>query len=411
MMDQNFIWTAREAYISANAGTLSWMLDRPRLHGKFLNTKQNSLTMRDYKATDGWRAPEVLYGWIQGRGLEALIMHARFFDRTSPALAERLREAAEVLYQALADLYLHYGHAYFSYDRDLRPVYPGPSGEILAQHVGGSLATYSDIFVVKGLIAASIQFEPARTRHYLDRLGDIIRAVEEGRFITDERQALHQTALVHQGDEYGPRMILIGAAAMLVELGLSEEATFAERFIEHVLRRHVDDGSGGGLLGSTRDIPGGDRCNPGHAIEFVGFALETLQPDADPALIERLEQVLLTSFMLGFDPPGIRLSISLSGAQQPSDYRPWWSLPEAIRAAARGYERTRNVRCLEVWKTAHNAFFRHYWRTDPPIAFQTLTSGGPVDFVPATPDLDPGYHTGLSFLSAIRAIDNLGGGR
>ena len=30
-----------------------------------------------------------------------------------------------------------------------------------------------------------------------------------------------------------------------------------------------------------------------------------------------------------------------------------------------------------------------------------MTADGPADFVPATPDLDPGYHTGLSLLAAI----------
>jgi len=39
----------------------------------------------------------------------------------------------------------------------------------------------------------------------------------------------------------------------------------------------------------------------------------------------------------------------------------------------------------------------------PPVAYQTMTKEGPIDWVPATPDLDPGYHTGLSLLAAIEA--------
>jgi len=36
-----------------------------------------------------------------------------------------------------------------------------------------------------------------------------------------------------------------------------------------------------------------------------------------------------------------------------------------------------------------------------------MTRDGPVDFIPATPDLDPGYHTGLSLLAAITVADAL----
>ena len=37
-----------------------------------------------------------------------------------------------------------------------------------------------------------------------------------------------------------------------------------------------------------------------------------------------------------------------------------------------------------------------------------MTVDGPIDHVPATPDLDPGYHTGLSLLAAIEVADALG---
>ena len=405
-MDRAFLASAREAYVRANEGTLSWMLDRPRLHGAFLNTKQNSLTLRDYNESDGWRSPGVLYGWIQGRGLEALVAHAQFFEHERPALAERLNEAARVLYRALADLYGRFGRAYFSYDPELRPVYPGPDGAALPQLAGEGLATYSDIFALKGLVAASTRFEPAAAGPYLARLAEVVGAIEAGRFVLDERQPLRPEALAHQAEEYGPRMIMLGAASLLRELGFPDEATFAMRFVQHVLDRHVEDGSGRLPAGATRDVSGGDYCNPGHAIEFAGFALD-LVPQGEAALVNRLEQVLLASFELGFDPPGIRLGISLSGRAAPSPFRPWWSLPEAVRAAARAFALTGNQASLEVWRAAHRSFFEVYWRSDPPIAYQTLTDQGPVDYVPATPDLDPGYHTGLSFLGAIRAIDQI----
>jgi hypothetical protein len=400
-----FLAEARAAYVDANARSLAWMLARPALHGAFLNTKQNSLTLENYTDRDGWRTPRVLYGWIQGRGLEALVRHGEFFKTERPDLAGKLDAAASALFHALADLYGRHGQAFFSYDANLNPVFPGAKDEPVAQHRAAHLATYSDIFVLKGLVAASRRFDPARTQSYLDALARVVTAVEENRFVSDERRALRDDA-VGQRRDYGPRMILLGAAAMLREFGFDREAAFGDRFIAFVLDRHVEDGRGAEAAGTVRDVPGGDACNPGHAIEFAGFAFESLPQATERATVERLETVLLRSFELGFSPPGIRASVSLAGDAQ-SPYRPWWSLPETVRAASLAYCRTRNPASLKVWRQAHRAFFSHYWRSDPPIAYQTLSDEGPVDYVPATPDLDPGYHTGLSFLTAIRAIDAL----
>ena len=107
-------------------------------------------------------------------------------------------------------------------------------------------------------------------------------------------------------------------------------------------------------------------------------------------------------------PPGVRLAVSAASGEPTSPYCPWWSLPETIRAAALCFERSGNRAVLEVWRTAHEAFFGTYWRGEPAIAYQTMTTDGPVDFVPATPDLDPGYHTGLSLLAAIEAARRMG---
>lgn len=51
-------------------------------------------------------------------------------------------------------------------------------------------------------------------------------------------------------------------------------ACFADRFVAHVLDRHLDASSG--LL---RNVPGDDACNVGHGIEFVGFALNGEGPE------------------------------------------------------------------------------------------------------------------------------------
>jgi hypothetical protein len=193
-------------------------------------------------------------------------------------------------------------------------------------------------------------------------------------------------------------MILLGAAGLLHRIGRSEHAAFADRFITHVLECHFDPESD--LL---RNVPGTDACNVGHAIEFVGFTLDHLQGSAEPALVQQLQSVLKSSFARGFVGPGVCLSVSAATGNCLSPYCPWWSLPETIRSAALCFAITGDGDVLDIWEQADRAFFTNYWRGS--VAYQTLKGSGPVDFVPATPDLDPGYHTGLSLLAAIHVAD------
>ncbi|WP_117190748.1 AGE family epimerase/isomerase [Rhizobium terrae] len=397
-----FVTEARAIYAAANAGTLYWMLQRPVLGGGFLNTKQNSLTLKDYGAEDGVRGPDYTYGWIQGRGLESLVCHAEFFEKELPPLAEKLDAVACRLYDLLAALQKPDGHAYFCYDRGMNAVYTDTEGVVHTQERPALIYSYSDAFVAKGLVAAASRYSlPALADHlaYFDR---IIASIEAGRFQMDERRPLSLDSLAMQADDFSPRMILLGAAGMLKRFGHTAHLPFADRFIAHVIDRHYD-----GPSGLLRNVPGDDSCNIGHGIEFVGFALDYLDENAAPALIETLEHILVSSFDKGFVGPGIALTVSMSTGEAQSPYCPWWSLPETIRSAALAHHRTGSAESLRVWKSAHAAFFESYWRGTPPIVYQTRTKDRPVDFVPATPDLDPGYHTGLSLLAAIRAADRL----
>jgi hypothetical protein len=400
--DRDFPVRARALYAHQNGRALEWMLDRPRLRGAFLDTKLNSITLRDYGASDGLRGPDYLYGWIQGRGLEALATHAGFFEAHDPALARRLDAAGRELYGALASLQARDGHVYFCYDRSGVPIIAG-AGELGSQDTPADIFTYSDAFAAKGLVAAAVRYAPDDLPKHLAYLADVIAAIETGRFQIDERTRLGETALAGQPGDFGPRMIVLGAAPMLVRIGRPDAAGFAHRFIAEVLAGHYHEESG--LLAN---VSGEDACNVGHAIEFVGFALDFLTLGEAPQLVERLQSILLAAFEAGFAGPGIALSISIASGETLSPHQPWWSLPETIRAAACAHNHTASAQALAIWRRAHHAFFGNYWRETPPIAYQTLTGEGPVDFVPATPDLDPGYHTGLSLLSAIRATDAAG---
>jgi mannose/cellobiose epimerase-like protein (N-acyl-D-glucosamine 2-epimerase family) len=402
-----FLTETAQTCRAANAASLDWLLARPEIDGGFLNTRQSSITLSDYADSDGWRSPRYLSGWIQGRGLEALVGHADALATRDAARSAALMARARRLAPALADLAADgQGHAYFAYDLAAPggplAVRPDPDGAPEPQARPVWLYTYSDAFVAKGFVAAAAAFAPETLASRLIYLADVIAAIESGRFQMDEKAVLGTAALAAQPDDFGPRMILLGAAGLLHRIGQPQATAYADRFIAHVLDRHYDLPTG--LL---RNVPDEDACNVGHGIEFVGFALQHLPADADPALIATLERILVASFAAGFVGPGIALSVSVETGKALSPYCPWWSLPETMRAAALVYARTRNDDVLAVWQAAHRAFFSRYWRADAGIAYQTLDRDGPVDFVPATPDLDPGYHTGLSLDAAAAVAEAL----
>lgn len=392
--------TVRPVYVDANRSAMLWLLDRMKSDSPFIDTKLNSITLRDYTDDDGLRGPSYLYGWIQGRGLEALATHAAYFEHTEPALAGRLDETAKALYAALETLFQRHGYAAFCYDLELRPVCCEADRVPPTQQRGPGLRTYSDVFFAKGLIAAAARYAPEDLPRHLTLLDDIVEAIEDRRFVISEAGHIDENALVAQPDDYGPRMIVLGAAGLLNRLGLHEEGGFARRFIDHILERHLNSESG--LLANT---PGGALCNTGHGIEFAGFVLEALRGTISDALATTMCRIVAAAFRAGLSGPGLRMTVDLRSLEPVSRHCPWWSLPETIRAAALAYEQTGSANMQQIWETAHDAFFTHFWRADPPIAYQTLTAQGPEDFVPATPDLDPGYHTGLSLLAAVEVAD------
>ena len=403
-MTQAFLASARRRYIDSNAATLRWMLARGRLQGAYLNTKMNPLTLVDYADSDGWRGPDHIYGWIQGRGLESAATHAEAFAAIGPDITSGLDAAGRRLYDALDRLLQRDGHVSFCYDAQMRPARFLDSTQHVPQQQDADIYTFSDTFAAKGLVAAAARYAPVDLPRQLEALQRVIDAIEDNRFQIDEKLPITAANRAAQADDFGSRMIMLSAGALLTRIGRRDLTGFADRFISHVIDRHFDPQSG--LL---RNVAGLDNCNVGHGIEFVGFALDYYLGTAiDPELLRVLETILVSSFEKGFQGPGVRLVVSASTGTPISPYCPWWTLPETMRSAALCLERTGSPDVLRIWQTADAAFFERYWRPGSAVAYQCLTDDGPIDYVPATPDLDPGYHTGLSLLAAIEMVERLG---
>ncbi|MGV8856491.1 MAG: hypothetical protein ACOH2L_17825 [Devosia sp.] len=399
-MTDPFMQSARQRYRASNAATLNWMLKRPALHGAYLNTKMNPLSLQDYSGDDGWRGPDHIYGWIQGRGLESVVTHAQAFADDDQQLAHDLDQAGQRLYGALDALLSRDGHVSFCYDRDMRPTRFIDTVRHVPQEQAADVYTFSDTFAAKGLVVGAARYQSEDLPRQLAALARVIAAIEDGRFQIDEKLPVNHKSLAAQADDFGPRMIMLSAGGLLNRIGRPDLTGFADRFISQVIDNHFDPKSG--LL---RNVPGQDACNVGHGIEFVGFALDYLPTDLDPELLRVLVTILVSSFDKGFEGPGVRLVVSAATGQPTSPYCPWWTLPETIRSAALCFERNQSDAAMRLWQAADAAFFERYWRANAGIAYQCLTGDGPIDYVPATPDLDPGYHTGLSLLAAIEMVE------
>jgi mannose/cellobiose epimerase-like protein (N-acyl-D-glucosamine 2-epimerase family) len=166
-------------------------------------------------------------------------------------------------------------------------------------------------------------------------------------------------------------------------------------------------------------------------LEFIGLSLKCLLKlaklntelqnvanDALPAMrashellekCRRLYPALLKHFFtLGFNPQaaGICKAYDLKSRQVINSDMPWWSLPETIRAAAllTKFSPKCETEALQVICDASNAFMNSFINPEVHLmAWQTRNlAGKPIELIPATPDADPGYHTGLSIIDFIK---------
>ena len=405
----------------------------------FIDTKLNLITGEDFAAGDPIRGREAVYGWIQGRGLEALAGHARFFAQRElggeleGAMRAMAREVLERLRRMRAR---NNGRLCFFMFPDGRPFRLDAEGAPSAYEVDPAHPYgFSDLFCSKGMFAAAAYLGDAGARaEALEYIDCVETAIWDGSFRSDQipldpksRPEPKEGFLPH-----GPFMIQIGTAALLAEAGMADATERGLRLIEHELRTYVNlDGRVPDLLEGDfwegvgedglpfREADGCIVSDPGHSLEFVGLALKFIgaaAKNAGPAQLRRLRAagrrmapILARNFANGYipGPQGVSKAFDLVSRRQLNTDMPWWNLPETIRAAAYQAQRTdgeEREHCLAVWRDCHNAF-RRFVRPDLHLmAYQTRDARGrPVDAIPATADADPGYHTGLSLIDAIEA--------
>ena len=431
-----------EAICHANIEAILGRFERHDGSYPFVDTKLDLQSGADFDATDPVRGRDTIYGWIQGRGLEALAGHAHWSERSpdarTRALTERLRSMESVVLDSLRQLRsANEGHLFFFMSPDGGPFVLAEDGSQAALAPDPETPSgYSDLFGSKGLFAAARdlglpQIE-AEAQAWMTEVSEDILA----RRFTSDQQPLDPTNPVEALPGrygHGAYMIQLGACALGATAGDTGAVDMGLRLMEYEIGTHAN--MGGRVAGFEEgdfwefvgedDLPlrmedGSVLCDPGHALEFVGLAYKFLraaqQLENNPrttrrlqAVTEPLPTILWQIFSLGFQPQpgGICKAYDLVGRRPLHTDMPWWSLPETIRSAAFCYRESESAevkqRSLAIWRDCHNAFVENYLRPEVHLmAIQTLAIDGSISAaIPATADADPGYHTGLSLLDVI----------
>ncbi len=409
----------------------------------FIDTKLDLITGEDFPPEDPIRGQNAIYGWIQGRGLEALAGHARWLTRRGghDALVRRIRTALrEILDQLRRMRDRNGGHLSFFMSPDGAPFELDAHG--LPTPLEVDTIGFSDLFSAKGMFAAADLLDDQSGRDeataYIVAVDDAIcnRTFRSDQISLDPKNRTEPRSGYHP---HGPTMIQIGAWSLLaaehhpiaIERGL--------RHIEYELATHAN------LDGRWDHLQEGDfweavddarrpyvepdgviLSDPGHSLEFVGLAMKFIrkveaETGISPDRRERLSSAknrMFTILKRNFDngyiegPKGISKAFDLASRRHLNTEMPWWNLPETIRSTAlclaSSLDKTEKSSCLTIIRDCHNAF-SEFTRPDLHLmAYQTRDADGqPVAVIPATSDADPGYHTGLSLIDAVDAIRSL----
>ncbi len=415
----------------------------------WIDTKFNVGTGEDFLDSDPIRGRSVVYSWIQGRGLEALSEYLRFFMRTETSGRSNSADAgfSERCLRLLSGVSLRMrrardeggGHMHFAMSPEGLPLGFSAEGSFrrkaLAPH---GPFTLSDIFASRGLLAAAIALKDAglldESVRYCTSLKD---AVREGNYRSDQEQFDIRNPVRPVSGRYShaPYMLQIPTMTLLVSQAIPGAVESGLEIIRHIIDYHVITKPLGGLAewdfcefigddGDPYEQEGRILSDPGHALEFVGLTAQFCLSVAESAcatdrqrglvveVLKSLPKIFGRNFQNGFDRGhgGIVKLFDLLSRKPVNGDLPWWSLPETMRAAvgclsfASDSERSF---LLDSYSSCHNALFSFYAKEESGFCIQSRDEDGEVsDTIPAVPDADPNYHTGLPLIFCIERLGN-----
>lgn len=415
---------------------------------RFIDTKLDLVTGRDFypvsDKSEAFRSREVIYTWVQGRGLEAMAGHLKWLSIAGSVeaadrgiLSGRIRELLTEVVTTMEELRSYnQGRGFFCMTSGGLPLeienckYLRPAEFLMPD------SNYSDLFYSKGLFAAAWELGwGGKVTEATTMFRKVLDDIEHQRFRSDRQvfNPAEKSSYERGRCEQEPMMIALGGIALIGSYNQDIDwFGYGARIITRMLDQHVNlDGRLKNLqeydfidavdrAGKPWIDNGAIICVPGHALEFIGMASKCLIKMAKmpqyEALAERCRQIfpplLLHCFELGFNAAagGMVKSYDLVSRQPLDQNMPWWCLPETMRAAAlliaMDPDSTWRKRLETVIIRCSNAFAGNYINDQVHMmAYSNRTADGKAaSEISITPDADPGYHTGLSIIDMLRVI-------
>lgn len=400
----------------------------------WIDLKLDAITGNDHFEDEGIRGRKHVYTWIQGRGLEALCSHISWYGLfngfQNPDISGLRALADSVAGKLRFSLDFHQGHLPFDICEDGRSDYKG-----------NGLWTMSDLFCSRGLYAYGQMFGNAEQKEFGRRyLDETIQAILSGRFYNDQVSfdASQYKTYSDGRTSYAGQMLALGGIVLKMKLKKDAEASQQGRkLIDYVLKHHCNQHGRWNDISSytivewiTADgLPavnadGHIHLDPGHALEFVGLSSQMIDvwkrhyvlTDEENAWVDSYQRMLplmlKANYLHGFRRPGgIAKSVDARTDEVLVSSMPWWAVPETMRALVLVESLCGDGKTFSKWagmkfRTCLRAFRKYYLDASPsPIAVQTIgPDGKPEAVIPATPDLDPGYHTGLSMMTCYEVL-------
>jgi len=408
----------------------------------FIDTKLDILTGKDFPEDNILFGRQTIFSWIQGRGLEALAGHYNWINidvSNSQSFKEKYNESITTILKEVldntADIYLsNGGHMPFMMNESGKAMQPTEVGvEPFDINILPGNMTLSDLFYIKGMAAAAAVLGQKELYEKAEIDFDkIITSLFDNKFVFDQLSfdVKNQIAKQSDGILQGGFMIALGGCSTFMSTSQNKEKhyEYAIRIIDYILSNYVCLEDTRGFMNKYNmwelsDLDGNPifengilKSDPGHALEFVGLAFKALYFAKKNGLISEIprryidifSKMLIVNFENGFskDGYGIVKSFDLCKHQVINSDMPWWSLPETMRSCALAYKITNNEDFMNILVECHKTFILYYQKPDVyDMAVQTVNKfGKPVSVIPATPDADPGYHTGLSIIEVIKLV-------
>jgi N-acylglucosamine 2-epimerase len=135
--------------------------------------------------------------------------------------------------------------------------------------------------------------------------------------------------------------------------------------------------------GSLVDCMDGRHMNPGHAIEAMWFIMDLGKRLNRPELIEKAKDTAIRMAEYGWDKKhgGIFYFMDLKGHPTQElewDQKLWWVHIETLISMIKGYQLTKDPRCLEWFERVHNYTWEHFKDQEHPEWFGYLNRQGEV---------------------------------